>query len=389
MSSRIAIVGGGPAGLTLGLLLHNHGIPAAIFELRQKPTEEEFAKPSGMLDLHEGSGLDAIKECGLFEDFAPLTGDCAEATKITDKNGSVLYERNKLPPGTIKWGYKLLSATCSITGGHAETELNFGPRGKQTFDLVVGADGAWSRVRNLVTGEKPYYAGKQIITLTIKHVTHKYPQLAELLGPGTFMALGDRHGVLSQRGPVDSARIYIFLTLSSADFATTAGFAGQTPAVAKEKLLESGGLLSSWGTPIKELVTAGCDEEAAEDPTAKLDIRGLYMHTVGNTWEHKPGVTLIGDAAHLMLPFGEGVNQAMLDALLLSRAIVKAYETEAGDNYASPHVQDIYDPLLKDFEVELAVRARGTAEEGRRLDEIMFGKDGANALAEAFQHLVD
>ena len=59
---RIAIVGGGPAGLTMGLLLHKNRIPFTIFESRQKPTEEELAKPSGMLDLHEESGLAVIKE---------------------------------------------------------------------------------------------------------------------------------------------------------------------------------------------------------------------------------------------------------------------------------------------------------------------------------------
>ena len=61
---RIAIIGGGPAGLTLGLLLFKSGIPFNILELRQKPTKEELAKPSGMLDLHEESGIAAIRECG-------------------------------------------------------------------------------------------------------------------------------------------------------------------------------------------------------------------------------------------------------------------------------------------------------------------------------------
>lgn len=69
MSPRIAIIGAGPAGLTLGALLHKHAIPFTIFELRQKPTAGELSKPSGMLDLHEGSGLAAIRECGLYDEF--------------------------------------------------------------------------------------------------------------------------------------------------------------------------------------------------------------------------------------------------------------------------------------------------------------------------------
>ncbi|ROW16116.1 hypothetical protein VPNG_01982 [Cytospora leucostoma] len=410
---RIAIVGGGPAGLTLALLLHKHGIPATIFELRQKPTEEEFAKPSGMLDLHEGSGIDAIKECGLFDDFIPLTGDCAEATIVADKHGSILYERNSerlsrpeisrnalnkllignLPPGAIKWGHKLLSATCTTTGGHTETELDFGPHGKQTFDLVVGADGAWSRVRKLIAGEKPYYAGRQIITLTITHITEKYPHLAELVGPGSFMALGGRNGVVSQRGPVDSARIYIFLSLApegSSSSTTSSGLAGQTPGAARDKLLESDALLGTWGAPIKELVAAGCEEEAARDPAAKLDIRAMYTQSVGSSWDHRPGVTLIGDAAHLMLPSGEGVNLGMLDALLLSRAIVEAsLEATAGDGDVATSFRDTFDPLLKAFEVDLGARAKTAAEHSQWLSKVMFEEDGATALAMAFQGWVN
>jgi 2-polyprenyl-6-methoxyphenol hydroxylase-like FAD-dependent oxidoreductase len=72
---RIAIIGGGPSGLTVGLLLHKRGIPFTIFELRQRLTDEELAKPSWMLDLHEESGIAAIKECGLYDEFIKLTSE--------------------------------------------------------------------------------------------------------------------------------------------------------------------------------------------------------------------------------------------------------------------------------------------------------------------------
>ena len=403
---RIAIVGGGPAGLTLGLLLHRQGISTTIFELRQKPTDEDLAQPSGMLDLHDGSGLTAIKECGLFDDFIPLTGECAEVTKLSDQHGHIIHTRqgktlsrpeisrhalnklliSNLPVDTIKWGHKLLSATSSCADGHTETELDFGTHGKQSFDLVIGADGAWSRVRNLVAGLKPHYAGRQIITFTIKHITDKYPHLAELVGPGTYTALGNRHGVVSQRGSVDSARIYIFLTLADEKFAASAGIAGQPPTSAKGLLLGSDGILGHWAAQIKELVATACDEEAADNPGGELDIRPLYTQPIENSWEHKPGATLIGDAAHLMLPSGEGVNLAMLDALLLSQAIVKAYESTNWNQDAAPSFfQSALDPLLKASEADLAARAKKAAEDSQWLNGIMFGEDGANALAQGFK----
>ncbi|KUI70819.1 hypothetical protein VM1G_06264 [Cytospora mali] len=402
---RIAIVGGGPAGLTLGVLLHKRGIQTTIFELRQEPTNQDLGKPSGVLDLHQDSGLAAIKECGLFDDFVPLTGECAETTTIANKDGQILFSKegkqlsrpeisrnalnklliNNLPTDVIKWDHKLFSAATSTTNGRTQTELDFGTHGKQTFDLVVGADGAWSRVRNLVTHEKPYYAGKHVITLTITHITDKYPHLAKLVGPGSFMALGNRHSVVSQRGSIDSARIYIFLTGADEHFATTSGLAGRPATTAKDKLLSSESLLGSWGTPIKELVATACNEEAAGNAGAGLDIRALYTQPIENTWEHKPGVTLIGDAAHLMLPSGEGVNLAMLDALLLSRTITKAYDMVAENDEDSFSFESIHDELLKGFEKDLAARGKKAAEDSRWLNDIMFGEDGARALVAAFQ----
>jgi len=155
---NIAIVGAGPAGLTLGLLLHKKGIQFTIFELRPKITDEELAQPVGSLDLHEETGLAALKECGLLEEFESFQGDTTEAQVIADKHGNIIYHdegsgtrpeiaRHKLtkllldhlPESTIKWNHKLLSATSTTTSGYQEVELDFGQKGKHTFDFVVGA----------------------------------------------------------------------------------------------------------------------------------------------------------------------------------------------------------------------------------------------------------
>lgn len=66
---RIAIVGGGPSGLTIGLLLHKRGVPFTIFELRSRPSEEELSLPAGVLDLHKESGLSVIRELDLLPEF--------------------------------------------------------------------------------------------------------------------------------------------------------------------------------------------------------------------------------------------------------------------------------------------------------------------------------
>ncbi|KAJ7438197.1 putative salicylate hydroxylase [Mycena galericulata] len=387
-SPRIVIIGAGPAGLTLSLLLHKQHIPFTIYELRAKPTEEALARPSGMLDLREESGLEAIRACGLYEDFLPLTGECSQAMRVTNADGAVLHadEGNnkhrpeisrhaltrlllsKLPAETIRWEHKLIRATPAANN---TTELDFGPvHGTVTADLVIGADGAWSRVRPLLTPVKPFYSGVHFITLTIEHVTARYPHLADLVGPGSFASLADHKGIITQRGGRDSIRSYLAVSTPDEHLAITTGIAGLSPQEAKTQILGDASLFGVWEGPTRELIERACEEDHAE----KLDEMALYMLPVDKlAWEHKSGITLVGDAAHLMTPFaGEGVNLALWDVLDLSRVVGKAY---GGDFHQT------LEPLMKEFEKAMVKRTEGKAELTWKNLQVMFGDDAATTLA--------
>ena len=399
---RIAIVGGGPAGLTLGVLLHKRNIPFTIFELRAQPTDAELDEPSGLLDLHEDSGLEAIRSCGLMDEFIPLTDVCSQSMAVADHCSSILHcneggFENKpeisrhdltrlllrhLPTNSIRWQRKLFSATLGATEGVAVTTLNFGPHGTEDFDFVVGADGAWSRVRPLLTDVKPSYTGHQSITATIRNITRKYPALAEFVGTGTLFCLGSGNCVMSHRAAQDSAIVYICVPSEDPDL--LAATAEQPASQAKDLLLGDDKLFRAFTGTARKLIVAACDEDSRGRPGQNADFRRLYALPAGHSWMHKAGVTLVGDASHVMSPFaGEGVNVAMWDSLDLAGVIAAAWEKSPKDAAA---FQTAMDGPLIEFEKKMAERAGVRAQEAIGNTGLIFAADGAKAMAAFFQN---
>ncbi|KAF7534162.1 hypothetical protein G7054_g6488 [Neopestalotiopsis clavispora] len=385
---QIAIIGAGPAGLTLGLLLHRQGVPFKIYDLRARPTEEEFTQQSGMLNLNEGTGLDAIRACNLYDEFIALTGQCEEADVVADKEGNILHADrgsggrpeisrhdltklllSHIPTESIAWEHKLLQATPSGTGASSQYVLDFGARGTSTADLVMGADGAWSRIRSQLTDTKPHYSGVTFITLTITDFTTRYPHLAEF------------------RGVRGAARIYLALNTTEDGVSEYSGLGSATAAEAKDKLLslESGDerwmTFGNYGPKLRELITRG-----VEDQSGPLDIKPLYMLPVGQlAWQHKAGVSLMGDAAHLMTPFaGEGVNLAMRDALDFSTVIKNAWDEASSKSDGLEAFSEALESALPNVEKQLFQRSEETAEETWRNLGLFTSPGAAPKLAELF-----
>jgi 2-polyprenyl-6-methoxyphenol hydroxylase-like FAD-dependent oxidoreductase/putative sterol carrier protein len=320
----VGIVGGGPGGLTLARLLETRGIPATVFER----DEHALARPQGgSLDLHADSGQRALREAGLEAEFQRFARYDDQWGRIYDHHGTLRLERVEpsggdrpeidrtqlrdlllasLPRERIRWGSQVTGVEPSTEGRYRVLGAQ-GPLGE--FDLVVGADGAGSRVRPLVSREVPAYTGVLCFELRFEDLDTRHPDIAALIPRGTVSAIGQSRGFIAQRGSHGQMRTYLMFRIPEARL-PTGGVDLSSPALARAALKA---MLPGWSPSLLAFLDA-CEDLIVPRPIVALP--------VGHRWTHRPGVTLLGDAAHVMPPFsGEGVNMAMLDALELTLAL--------------------------------------------------------------------
>lgn len=379
MPISVAICGAGPAGLTLARLLQVSGIDVSVSIYERDASADSRPNQGGTLDLHPDTGLAALRQAELFDVAFERLRYGGEEMVIADKNATTFIHMKEQPKWAdnkfarpeidredlkkillesveeswIHWG-KTLEAVEEDTGVlRFRDGSTAGP-----FDLVVGADGAWSKVRHALSDVRPHYAGICGFSASIPNPDKDFPHISKQVGQGSYFAMSDKQSIMGQRLGNKSLGIYTWLSKEENHAADLVASYGSDETKLKQKIAEH---FQDWAPELREWLEAGTDVVS----------RNLYELPVGHTWEHKRGYTLIGDAASLMTPFaGEGVNKAMKDCLVLCDALKDALQS-GNDSL------DGLDMAVQKYETEMFVRAKFWQEETMKNKMLMFGEGGA------------
>ncbi|SFS81173.1 FAD-dependent oxidoreductase [Saccharopolyspora flava] len=367
MHTSVTIIGAGLGGLMLARVLHTRGITATIYEAEDSAT----ARTQGaLLDIHEPSGQAAIHAAGLSDEFHALVRPGEDAKRVVDRHGTILLDRpadpgssrpevdrgelrrlliDSLVPGTIRWGHRLTALRPHPAGG---ADLTFTNGSTVRAEVVVGADGAWSRVRPLLTDAEPRYSGTCFVDIAL---SPGHRDSVAGIGSGTLMAVAPGQGIIVHRDAQGGVRGYVALTrpeqwMRQVDFAD--------PAAGLRLLARE---FDGWSPSLTAFVSGS-------DVPPRL--RPIHALPVGLSWGRVPGVTLLGDAAHLMSPFaGEGANLALLDGAELAHELAGHASVEAA---------------LAAYEKRLFSRSREAAARSARNLETFFGQEAPDSVVSLF-----
>ena len=370
---RIAIVGAGPGGLILARLLQQSGAQVVVYE---RDHSRSARVQGSALDLHEESGLAALETAGLMEAFWANHRQDLDRLRLTDARGMVIHDHarrmsgagkrpeiergplrdlllDSLQPETVQWDCKLESAEMQ----DEHILLHFTGGKTAPADIVIGSDGANSRLRELVTPIRPEYVGVSLVEVLVPAAKKTIPVLWSLLGGAALIALGGGRTIGMGTKPDGSVLVYAGLKTHDDGARQSLELATSPEQRVAWFHANFSGWSELWEPLFKEAVS--------------MVWRPLLTCPSDQHWDPKPNVTLIGDAAHVMPPYaGEGVNMAMLDALVLSRLLLNEKSSSSA---------------IAMYEAEMFARMRHTTEDTMVNTEMFYATDAADRVVALFR----
>lgn len=341
---RIAIIGAGPAGLTAALILHRGGHRVSVYE---GESSKQQRTQGGTLDLHEDSGQVALQRAGLLEAFRAVARHEGQEARVGDPWSGAITAGGFGPEGTmdkpeidrgdlrqllldalpadaVQWGHCLSEVEPADAGRHS---LRFANGVQAEVDIVIGADGAWSKVRAALSACQPLPTG---ITFFEGWIAQPAADIAAMVGEGSLFCFGGEEALFVQRNSGDRFCVYAALKRPSDWLDAQIAQQGMRALVT--------GSYTGWAPNLRRLLEACTD----------FVRRPIYSLPADFRWTPRNGVTLIGDAAHLMPPVGVGVNLAMLDASDVAMALCAQPDAVSAIRHAESIVRERASALMPD-----------------------------------------
>ena len=368
---NVAIVGAGPGGLVAANILERAGWRVRVFDADESAYVRD---QGGTLDLHPEDGQLALAKAGLLDTFVAVARYEDQGNRIVDYASAEVL-RDVVPPlgagdrpeidrarlrdlllaplreETVCWGASVEQVSTLLDGRHA---LRLRTGDVESFDVVIGADGAWSRVRSALSDAQPAYTGVTFVELWMADVDRCHAEAAALVGRGTMFAIHGGRGIIAQRNGDATLRIYAAFMTRPED---TDRPDRTLATISKDELLTR---FAGWSPTLRSLII-DADRIAAVRPIVALP--------TGLGWHGCVGITLIGDAAHVMPPLGVGVNLAMLDAAELAEALI---------------AHDDWRDALRHYEATMIKRTMPIAVQCGEAFADMFGPEGAGFILKDF-----
>jgi 2-polyprenyl-6-methoxyphenol hydroxylase-like FAD-dependent oxidoreductase len=381
-NKKIAIIGAGPGGLTLARLLQQKGIHVKVYE---RDADQYFRQQGATLDLHYDSGLKALREAGLIEEFKKHYRPGAERVTIVDNHAVIHYtEQDKkfledisstyarpeidrgplrdllvssLNENTIIWNSNFKELKKDGTGWN----LIFENGTKHDADLVIAADGANTKVRKYLTDIARIYSGVTIVEGNIYNAERNAPDLWKLTNGGKIFAhWKGKTIVLSAKG--EGSLSFYTITKEQESWVKSPGIDFNSK---EEVFTWFRQRFSDWGPEWHEIFSS---------EQSYFVHRPQYYFPIDQYWQSQANLTMLGDAAHQTPPSGDGVNQAMLDAM-------DFYETVISENFSTTL------EAIAFFEKKMLDRTSVVNEEALQLVDSMLSENNLQFMLDFFNHM--